>query len=57
MAINLYEEVPAVCENEDCENYKEFNLVDVEETKEDKDGMWYTVCRKCKRKIPIREGS
>lgn len=50
MAIQLREDIPGVCENKECENYRAFELYEVEEVKTEnkKD---YIECYYCKQKI------
>jgi hypothetical protein len=47
------EDIPAVCENENCENFKAFELYDVTEIKEEEDRSGYVICYLCKQKIYV----
>lgn len=53
MAIQRLEEVPAVCMNVDCENYKGFELVFVEDVETDAEGADFVICHYCKKRIFI----
>lgn len=50
--LQLYEEVPYTCQNEECENYGVFELIDVEEIKDDEKGG-YIICPDCGEKVYI----
>jgi len=52
MAIQRHEEYPAVCLNKSCKDYKSFELVDVEDIKEDDIGG-YIYCPSCLERIDI----
>jgi len=52
MTIQRLEEIPAVCENEKCDNYKFFELYDTDEVKIER-GCDYVICYYCKKKIYI----
>lgn len=47
------EDIPAICENENCENFKAFELYDVTEIKEEEDRSGYVICYLCKQKIYV----
>lgn len=53
MTLQRYEEVPAVCQNKDCPDYRSFELVDVEDVKDDEEGKGYVICPTCKQKIIV----
>ena len=53
MAIQLYEEIPAVCKNPDCEDIGAFVLYDVDEIVIGEDKKEYVICYECKCKIYI----
>ncbi len=52
MPINLTPDIPGVCDNKDCENYKCFELYAQEDLKKDGDD-YYFICYYCGKKIPI----
>lgn len=47
------EDIPAICENENCENFKAFELYDVAEIKEEEGGVGYVLCYLCQQKIYV----
>jgi uncharacterized protein YbaR (Trm112 family) len=53
MTLQRYEEVPAVCQNKSCPYYRSFELVDVNDVKDDEEGNGYIICPECKQKISI----
>lgn len=54
MTIQLLEEIPAICENKNCENYNSWETVyDYEIKKDLENGFDYVLCPVCKRKIII----
>lgn len=53
MTIQQYEEVPAVCKNKQCDNYKGFELVAIEDITRGEDGKDYVLCDYCKQPIFI----
>lgn len=50
--LQRYEETPAFCKNENCDNFKCFELYDVEDIKNDGDKD-YVICYECKQKTYI----
>ena len=52
MAIQLKESVPALCNNKECDEYRHFRLVDIEEIEHDEDGD-FVYCDECQVKIRI----
>lgn len=52
MTIQRLEEVPAICENEECENVGVWEVVDVEDVQDDEEGG-FVLCPECKQKIRI----
>jgi len=52
--MNYHEDIPAICQNKDCENYKAFELYDVDEVKDPR-GKSYVICFYCKEKIIIED--
>lgn len=54
MTIQLKEDVPGVCENEECTNYQCFELYDVDDVKKE-DGKDYIECYFCKQKIWLKD--
>lgn len=53
MSIQLKEDIPAICENKDCDNYKAFELYEVEEVIASDTTKDYVICYSCKQKIFI----
>lgn len=51
--MNIESQIPAVCENKDCENYRGFELYDIDEVKAPQ-GESYIICYYCKEKIFIK---
>lgn len=47
------EDIPGICENENCENFKAFELYDVAEIKEEAGVGGYVLCCECKQKIYV----
>lgn len=54
MAIQWYEEVPAVCQNKECQDYGCFELIDVEDVLTDDVGG-YILCPTCGKRITIND--
>jgi len=51
--LQLREDIPAICENENCENFKAFELYEVEEIKEEEGVGGYVLCYICQQKIYV----
>lgn len=49
------EQVPAVCENEDCEAYRSFELVDVDDIRDDDQGREFVECFYCKEPVYLEK--
>jgi hypothetical protein len=54
MAIQRLEEIPLICLNRSCPNYKGFELVDVEDILKDELGD-YINCNYCFQRIDIKD--
>lgn len=52
--LQRYEEIPAFCKNKDCENFKCFELYDVEDVKKDDKGDYF-ICYECSYKIYLED--
>jgi hypothetical protein len=50
--LQRYEEIPAVCKNKDCDNFRGFELVDTDEVKT-QNGIDYVLCRYCGEEIEV----
>ena len=53
--LQRYEEIPAICENEACDNFKCFELYDVEEVKTDNNKKDYVICYSCKKEVYLKD--
>lgn len=50
MAIQRYEEIPAICQNSECQYAESFELYDTDSVKKDDIGD-YVICYGCKHKL------
>jgi len=53
--LQRHEEIPAICQNEECDWFGSFEMYCVDDILEDDDKIGYVLCGDCKRKIIVDE--